>query len=45
MGCSLTLPLTHSHMQAVEFVSLQQDDELWELLISLALGDAQLTGD
>jgi hypothetical protein len=31
--------------QAVEFVQLQRDDELWEQLIALTLGDAQLTGD
>ncbi len=30
--------------QAVEFVQLQRDDELWEQLIALTLGDAQLTG-
>ena len=30
--------------QAVEFVQMQRDDELWELLISLALGSADLTG-
>ncbi|KAI3429426.1 hypothetical protein D9Q98_005520 [Chlorella vulgaris] len=31
-------------VQAVEFVQLQRDDELWEQLIALTLGDAQLTG-
>ena len=31
-------------MQAVEFVQMQRDDELWELLISLALSDADMTG-
>lgn len=31
-------------LQAVEFVQLQRDDELWEQLIALTLGDAQLTG-
>ncbi|KAL4447636.1 hypothetical protein ABPG75_004855 [Micractinium tetrahymenae] len=30
--------------QAVEFVQLQRDDDLWEQLIALTLGDAQLTG-
>lgn len=30
--------------QAVEFVQLQRDDELWGQLIALALADAQLTG-
>ncbi|GAB4813866.1 hypothetical protein N2152v2_000912, partial [Parachlorella kessleri] len=29
---------------AVEFVQLQRDDELWGLLITLALGDPELTG-
>ncbi|EFN59982.1 hypothetical protein CHLNCDRAFT_133107 [Chlorella variabilis] len=29
---------------AVEFVQLQRDDDLWEQLIALTLGDAQLTG-
>ena len=32
-------------MQAIEFVQMQQDDELWELLISLALSDAGMTGE
>lgn len=31
--------------QAVEFVQLQRDDDLWEQLIALTLGDAQLTGE
>ena len=31
-------------LQAIEFVQMQRDDELWELLISLALGNASLTG-
>ena len=31
-------------LQAVEFVQLQRDDDLWEQLIALTLGDAQLTG-
>lgn len=31
-------------MQAIEFVQMQRDDELWELLISLALSDAGMTG-
>lgn len=31
-------------VQAIEFVQMQQDDELWDLLISLALADASLTG-
>lgn len=31
--------------QAVEFVQLQRDDDLWEPLIALTLGDAQLTGE
>ncbi|KAK9831005.1 hypothetical protein WJX81_007857 [Elliptochloris bilobata] len=31
-------------VKAVEFVQMQRDDELWELLISLALGSAELTG-
>ena len=31
-------------MQAIEFVQMQRDDELWELLISLALSDADMTG-
>ncbi|KAK9816865.1 hypothetical protein WJX72_006282 [[Myrmecia] bisecta] len=30
--------------QAVEFVQMQRDEELWELLISLVLGSADLTG-
>jgi hypothetical protein len=30
--------------QAVEFVQLQRDDDLWEQLISLTLRDVQLTG-
>ncbi|BDA42740.1 Vacuolar protein sorting-associated protein 41 homolog [Coccomyxa sp. Obi] len=30
--------------QAIEFVQMQRDDELWELLISLAIGSADLTG-
>lgn len=30
--------------QAIEFVQMQRDDELWELLISLALGSANMTG-
>ena len=33
-----------SAMQAIEFVQMQRDDELWELLISLALSDADMTG-
>ena len=33
-----------SVMQAIEFVQMQRDDELWELLISLALSDADMTG-
>ena len=32
-------------LQAIDFVQMQQDDELWDLLISLALADASLTGD
>ena len=31
-------------MQAIEFVQMQQDDELWDLLITLALSQAPLTG-
>jgi hypothetical protein len=31
--------------QAVEFVQLQRDDDLWEPLIALTLGDARLTGE
>jgi hypothetical protein len=31
-------------VQAIEFVQMQRDDELWELLISLAIGSADLTG-
>lgn len=31
-------------MQAIEFVQMQRDDELWELLISLALESPVLTG-
>ena len=31
-------------VQAIEFVQLQQDDELWDLLIALALSQAPLTG-
>ncbi len=31
-------------LQAIEFVQMQRDDELWELLISLALSDADMTG-
>lgn len=39
-------PLTPSKcVQAVEFVQMQRDDELWEQLIALTLGDAQLTGE
>ena len=30
--------------QAIEFVQMQRDDELWELLITFALGSADLTG-
>jgi hypothetical protein len=33
-----------SAMQAIEFVQMQRDDELWELLISLALESPALTG-
>ncbi|PSC74814.1 vacuolar sorting-associated 41-like protein [Micractinium conductrix] len=32
-------------VQAVEFVQLQRDDDLWEQLVALTLGDAQLTGE
>ena len=32
------------HLQAIEFVQMQGDDELWELLITLALGSAEFTG-
>lgn len=46
--CSATAePLVRSAlvpMQAIEFVQMQRDDELWELLISLALSDADMTG-
>lgn len=38
------LPFFPPHLQAVEFVQLQRDDDLWEQLIALTLGDAQLTG-
>ena len=31
-------------MQAIECVHMQRDDELWELLISLALESPALTG-
>ncbi len=31
-------------MQAIEFVQMQRDDDLWELLISLALESPALTG-
>ena len=31
-------------MQAIEFVQMQRDDDLWDLLISLALADAELLG-
>lgn len=31
--------------QAVEFAQSQGDQELWELLIALALGDASMTGN
>lgn len=31
-------------LQAIDFVQMQGDDELWELLISLALGSAESTG-
>lgn len=31
--------------QAIEFVQMQRDDELWELLISLALESPALTGE
>jgi len=30
-------------MQAIEFVQMQRDDELWELLISLALESPALS--
>jgi hypothetical protein len=30
--------------QAIEFVQMQRDDDLWELLITFALGSADLTG-
>ncbi len=33
-----------SVMQAIEFVQMQRNDELWELLISLALESPALTG-
>ncbi len=32
-------------LQAIEFVQMQRDDELWELLISLALESPALTGN
>jgi hypothetical protein len=31
-------------VQAIEFVQMQQDDELWDLLITLALAQPPLTG-
>lgn len=31
--------------QAIDFVQMQGDDELWELLITLALGSAESTGE
>ena len=31
-------------LQAIEFVQMQQDDELWDLLITLALAQPPLTG-
>jgi vacuolar protein sorting-associated protein 41 len=34
----------HDVPQAIEFVQQQHDDDLWELLISLALGSADMTG-
>ena len=33
-----------SVMQAIEFVQMQRDDDLWELLITLALESPALTG-
>ena len=41
-NCSVTAVMVA--MQAIEFVQMQQDDELWELLISLALDSPVLTG-
>ena len=32
------------YLQAIEFVQMQRDDELWELLITLSLSSAYLTG-
>lgn len=32
-------------VQAIDFVQMQQDDELWDLLIALALSQAPLTGE
>ena len=40
----LALLTCASAVQAIEFVQMQRDDELWELLISLALSDADMTG-
>lgn len=31
-------------MQAIEFVKMQQDDDLWDLLIALALSQPSLIG-
>ena len=40
----MRLQLAICCLQAIEFVQMQQDDELWDLLIALALSQAPLTG-
>lgn len=44
--CSATqdCDLLFHAVQAIEFVQMQRDDELWELLISLSLESPALTG-
>ena len=49
--CIIARVSTHSDihldiycLQAIDFVQMQQDDELWDLLIALALSQAPLTG-
>lgn len=32
-------------VQAIDFVQMQGDEDLWDLLISLALGSAEFTGN
>lgn len=45
MAALLRTPTNITAVQAIEFVQMQRDDELWELLISLAIGSADLTGE